>query len=96
MTICSEWSSGPNHEGAHALDGHHLAQLNIARPQVLLDDPLIADFVNNLDRINQLAESAPGFVWRLQDDTGNPMDDMSAMQTVSFVMKDGKVVRHDR
>ncbi len=49
----------------------HLAQLNIGRLTAPLDDPRIADFVDNLDPINALADAAPGFVWRLQDDTGN-------------------------
>ena len=50
---------------------HHLAQLNIARWKVLPDSPEAADFVNNLDRINALAEASPGFVWRLKDDDSN-------------------------
>lgn len=45
-----------------------LAQLNIARLLAPIDSPALADFVANLDRINALAESSPGFVWRLQDD----------------------------
>lgn len=49
----------------------HLAELNVARPRVPLDDPRIADFVNNLDRINAIAERSPGFVWRLKDESGN-------------------------
>ncbi|MFO1071358.1 MAG: DUF3291 domain-containing protein [Geminicoccaceae bacterium] len=48
-----------------------LAQLNIARPRAGLDDPLMAGFMANLDRINALAEASPGFVWRLQDESGN-------------------------
>lgn len=32
-----------------------------------LDDPVMADFVNNLDRINALAEASPGFIWRLKE-----------------------------
>ena len=36
-----------------------------------LDSPQLADFVNNLDRINALADSSPGYVWRLQTDDGN-------------------------
>ena len=36
-----------------------------------MEDPRIDDFRNALDAINALAESTPGFVWRLQDDTGN-------------------------
>ncbi len=49
----------------------HLAQLNVGRLRAPLDDPLIHDFRTNLDRINALAETSPGFVWRLQDEGGN-------------------------
>lgn len=31
----------------------------------------MADFVADLDRINALADTAPGFVWRLQTDDGD-------------------------
>lgn len=41
----------------------HLAQVNIARMRAPLDDPLMADFVDNLDRLNDLGRSSPGFVW---------------------------------
>ena len=51
--------------------GYHLAQFNIGRLRAPLDDPQIADFVAGLEPINALADSAPGFVWRLQDDSGN-------------------------
>jgi hypothetical protein len=50
---------------------HHLAQLNIGKIKYPLDDPRMAEFVENLARINALAESSSGFVWRLQDDNGN-------------------------
>ncbi|MGI9406396.1 MAG: DUF3291 domain-containing protein [Hyphomicrobiaceae bacterium] len=57
----------------------HLAQLNIAHLKYPIDDPRMADFVGNLDRINALAERSPGFVWRLKDGGGNatqiPLDD---------------------
>jgi hypothetical protein len=46
----------------------HLAQINIGRLLAPIDHPQIADFKNNLDRINALAESQPGFVWRLVGD----------------------------
>jgi hypothetical protein len=49
----------------------HLAQFNVARLRAPMDDPRIDDFRLNLDRINALAESSPGFVWRLHDDSGN-------------------------
>jgi hypothetical protein len=49
----------------------HLAQVNIGRFRYPLDDLRAADFVDNLDRINALAEESDGFVWRLKGETGN-------------------------
>lgn len=48
-----------------------LAQLNVARLRAPLDSPQLADFVGALDRINAVADRSPGFVWRLQDASGN-------------------------
>jgi hypothetical protein len=53
------------------MSAYELAQLNIARMKAPLESPSMADFVANLDRINALAESSPGFVWRLKTDDGN-------------------------
>ena len=53
------------------MPGHHLAQMNIGRLHAPVDDPMIADFVAQLDEINALAEASPGFVWRLQTEDGN-------------------------
>lgn len=53
---------------------HHLAQLNIGRVLAPLDSPQLADFVNQLDEINALAEAASGFVWRLVGETNNATD----------------------
>jgi hypothetical protein len=50
---------------------YHLAQYNIARLVAPLDDPRIADFVADLDRINRLGDCSPGFVWRHQTEEGN-------------------------
>jgi hypothetical protein len=36
-----------------------------------MDDPRIHDFRENLDPVNALAEGSPGYVWRLQDESGN-------------------------
>ena len=47
---------------------YQIAQINIARMIAPLDTPVMHDFVTNLDRINALAESAAGFVWRLKGD----------------------------
>jgi hypothetical protein len=49
----------------------HLAQLNIGRLRAPVDDPATAEFMDNLDPVNALAEATPGFVWRLQTDEGN-------------------------
>lgn len=50
---------------------YHLAQVNIAKARAPLDHPLMQGFVDQLDRINQLAEASPGFVWRLQTEEGD-------------------------
>ena len=56
------------------MEKFHIAELNIARAQYDLDDPRMAGFMNNLDRVNAIADRSPGFVWRLQSDTGNATD----------------------
>ncbi len=56
------------------MTGYHLAQFNIARAVAPMDDPILADFMAWLDAINALAEDSPGFVWRLQSDSGNATD----------------------
>lgn len=50
---------------------YQLAQLNIARMLAPLEDPIMAGFVARLEEINQLADSSPGFIWRLQDTEGD-------------------------
>ena len=53
---------------------HHLAQINIGRLAAPFDSPELKPFVDNLDRINALAEASPGFVWRLTGDGNNATD----------------------
>ncbi len=58
----------------------HIAQVNIARAKAPLDDAAMEAFVARLDEINQLADDAPGFVWRLKSEQGpssylRPYDD---------------------
>jgi hypothetical protein len=52
----------------------HLAEFNIARIRYPLDDPRMAEFVTNVERINGLADGIPGFVWRLKDASGHAMN----------------------
>ena len=58
---------------------YHIAQLNIATLLAPIDDPSIADFTDNLERINALGDGHPGFVWRLQTDEG----DATALRALS-------------
>jgi len=51
--------------------GYHLAELNVGRLLAPTDDPRVADFMNNLDRINGLGKRMPGFVWMMEG-SGEP------------------------
>lgn len=52
----------------------HLAEFNIGQLKYDWDDPRVADFQNNLDRIYALAARSAGYVWHL------PNDEMEAAQ----------------
>ncbi len=56
------------------MSGYHLAEVNIGTLRAPVDDPMIAEFVANLERINALAEGQPGFVWRLTGDGDDATD----------------------
>lgn len=49
----------------------YLAQLNIAKAMYPLESEQLKDFVDNLDVVNATAEASEGFIWRLQDDSGD-------------------------
>lgn len=48
------------------MSGWHIAQMLAPAESAQL-----TEFFANLDRINALADQAPGFVWRLQDEEGS-------------------------
>ena len=50
---------------------YELAQVNIGIIKGPMDSLIMAEFAANLDRINEVAERAPGFVWRLQTEDGD-------------------------
>lgn len=52
----------------------HIAQLNVGRILAPPGSPEVAEFMTALDGVNALADAAPGFVWRLQSDSGNATD----------------------
>ena len=44
---------------------YHLAQMNVARMLgVSIEDSMVKEFVDNLNRINQLLETSLGLMWR--------------------------------
>jgi len=53
---------------------YQLVQLNIARFHLPQEHPDNTDFIDNLDRVNAIAEEQDGFVWRLVGDGNNALD----------------------
>lgn len=53
------------------MPNYHIAQINIGHMLAPIDDPLMAEFVTQLPPINVLADANPGFVWRLQTESGD-------------------------
>ena len=67
---------------------YQLAQVNTAKMNADLDDPIMSGFVQRLDEINTLAEGSKGFVWRLQTEEGDatylrPFDDARILFNMS-------------
>lgn len=66
-----------------------IAEINIARMKgVDINDPVMKEFVDNLDKVNSDAEKSEGFVWRLKDENNNatnfnPYDDEQILINIS-------------
>jgi hypothetical protein len=58
----------------HQNNAWQLAQMNVGRLVAPRGDARVQPFFDALDRINALADSSPGFVWRLQSESGNATD----------------------
>jgi hypothetical protein len=71
--------------GSHQITDWHLAQINVGRLVAPHGDPRVAPFFEALDRVNLLAERSPGFVWRLQSETGNATDIQSTSDPMFIV-----------
>jgi hypothetical protein len=54
-----------------AANSWHLAQINVGRLVAAPGDPRVEPFFDALDRVNAVADASPGFIWRLQDESGN-------------------------
>ncbi len=52
----------------------HLAQMNVGTALYPPEDERLGGFMGKLDEVNALADQAPGFVWRLQSESGNATD----------------------
>lgn len=52
----------------------HIAQTNVGTALHPREDARMAGFYDRLDEINALADRSPGFVWRLQSESGNATD----------------------
>ncbi len=50
---------------------YHLAQINIALAKAEMDTEIMEGFVSRLDEINETADRAEGFIWRLQSEEGD-------------------------
>lgn len=64
----------------------HLAQLNIAEAIDTMDSPVMVDFVNNTDQINELAEKSPGFIWRLVGEASDDSYSINAFNSESILI----------
>ncbi len=65
---------------------YQLAQINIAKLLKPIDDPQIADFVNQLDEINAVAEKSNGFIWRLKDDVTNDATNINPFNDPNMIV----------
>ena len=79
------------------MSAYELAQLNIGIIRGPMDSPVMAEFAANLERINALADAAPGFVWRLQTEAGDatairPFADENMLLNMS-VWRDAEALR---
>lgn len=52
----------------------HLAEINLAQCKYPLDAPEMKEFVDFLAPVNALAEDAPGFVWRLIEESNTSVE----------------------
>jgi len=71
------------------MNAYHLAQVNVARAKAEIDTEIMQGFMDQLDAMNQLADTADGFIWRMLGDGGDytsirPFDDPLVIMNVSL------------
>ena len=66
---------------------YHLATVNVAVAKYEYEDPRFSGFVDNLDRINAIADESKGFVWRyIADDDDVAVKALFANEALIFNM----------
>lgn len=63
-----------------------LAQFNIAEALDSRESEVMADFFDNIERINSLADNSEGFVWRYDDDEGEDQFSLEAYDTLFILV----------
>lgn len=51
---------------------YQIAEINVARMKGTdINDPVMKEFAENLDKVNAIAEKSDGFIWRLKEENNN-------------------------
>ncbi len=59
-----------NAQGEHEMESKgQIAHFNVARLRHAPGDPRVAGFIDNVGKINAIAERSPGYVWRWADES---------------------------
>ena len=58
------------------VSSRHLAQFNIGKLRVPVEDPLNKDFVDGTEIVNRIAASSPGFVWKYETAPGGAVPEV--------------------
>lgn len=75
---------------------YDLAQVNIAVAKYAYESPALAGFVNNIERINAVADRAPGFVWHYTSEDDAEARSVFADERILFNLSLWESVRHLR
>jgi heme-degrading monooxygenase HmoA len=74
----------------------HLAQMNSARLRASLEDPSMAEFVEGVALMNDLADRSPGFVWRLTGDNADGLISVPTDPSTIFTLSVWESLEHLR
>jgi hypothetical protein len=71
------------------MNTYHLAQVNVARAKAEMNTETMQGFMDQLDAMNRLADTADGFIWRMVGAGGDytsirPFDDPLVIMNVSL------------